>query len=917
MNLLSRILTLPLVLASSLFCTAGDDVDFARGLARDGFVQQAEEVCRKIEAGTDAEEKAAVPLVRAEIAARRAAGATTAAEARRALAEGAAALDAFVAAHPRHRRVEEARMQAGLLRRQFGEVAAQEAADGGREAAAPARDELRRAAKDFEAAAAAAKERRQALAAAGRPAADLEEADGQVAEAAYQSARCLHLRARLEEDAAERRTLLLAALDAFVNLEFDYGETGLVLEASLHWAQVLRDLGRPADALSRFDVAWKVTAPWRDAAARPPLPAWEREVAERAAAGKAATLTAMGRPAEALDAVEALLKLVPDAAGDRSGFLAVLEKGEALSALGRGREAAVLATGLLKSAPSAALKELAARRLRAWGGAGSPEALRLTADAEFSAGAWQNAWDGYRAVLAASEAPDPELLWRLATCADQLRRPWEAVVLFEAVAADHPRAAEAPRAAFRAAQIWNLVASREGEAGRWERAQVERLLRLLVTNWPDDPNAKNALYLVADASFERGEFEAAARDFARVPEDSNLRAQALLMCGRAHLKDAEARWAQESKRAEARAGFTAAETAFGKAVESALAHEPARTAVAAAARLSLAALYLHEQDSRPPEAIAALEKIPAAELPEQEKRAGELMVRARIANGEPAKAAEAAAVLARRFRGSAAAARASRDAAQACDAAAETGGDGAEALRAAAVAAYADSVEAAAAANQPAPDAPAIADRAFQLALALNGIPDDASLDDAPAALPRPAALRDAARVIRGAAAGPVPAGWSADFRLGRALGLAGDLAGARDAFGRVVEDEGVLRDGRFNAAAIAGRAWVLAAYEELGFAHLRLGVATPRGPDLDAAYRVFSHLAVECARETGPWWRAKVGLLRVLVERGRPGDFELAELGLNDLLSAWPDLDEGKFGVKPKVEALKERVKAKKGGGR
>lgn len=687
MSFFSRILTAPLVLASSLFCLAGDDVDFARGLARDGFVQQAEEVCRKIEAGTDAEEKAAVPLVRAEIAARRAAGAATAAEARRALAEGAAALDAFVAANPRHRRVEEARMQAGLLRRQYGEIAAQEAADGGREAAAPARDELGRATKDFGAAAAAAKERRQALAAAGRPAADLEEPDGQVAEAAYQSARCLHLRARLEEDAAERRTLLLAALDAFVNLEFDYGETGLVLEASLHWAQVLRDLGRPADALSRFDVAWKATSPWRDGAARPPLPAWEREVAERAAAGKAATLTAMGRPAEALDAVEGLLKLVPDAAAGRSGFLAVLEKGEALSALGRGREATALAMGLMKSAPSAALKELAGRRLRAWGGGGSPEAMRLAADAAFAAGAWEDAWNGFRAVLAATEGPDAELLWRLATCADQLRRPWDAVVLYEAVATDHPRAAEAPRAAFRAAQLWNQFASREGDAGRWERAQVERLLRLLVTNWPDDANARNALYLVADASFERGEFEAAARDFARVPGDSNLRAQALWMCGRAHLKEAEARWAVESRRPESRAGFAAAEDAFRRAIEAALAQQPARASVAAVARLSLAGLYLHEQAVRPAEAIAALEKVSLPDQPEQERRAGELMVRARIANGEPAKAAEAAAAMTRRFRGSAAAARASRDAAQACDAAAEAGGDGAEALREAAVAA--------------------------------------------------------------------------------------------------------------------------------------------------------------------------------------------------------------------------------------
>ncbi|KAF0243566.1 MAG: hypothetical protein FD180_3261 [Planctomycetota bacterium] len=163
MNLFSRIVTIPFFFAAS-FCFAGDDIDFARGLARDGFVQQAEDMCRKIEAGADAQEKAAVPLVRAEIAMKRAASASTLSEAREELASGAAALDAFADANPGHPRFGEALMQAGLMRRQCGEVAEQEVVEdraGAAKAAERGREELEKGLKNLEAAGASAKTRKQ------------------------------------------------------------------------------------------------------------------------------------------------------------------------------------------------------------------------------------------------------------------------------------------------------------------------------------------------------------------------------------------------------------------------------------------------------------------------------------------------------------------------------------------------------------------------------------------------------------------------------------------------------------------------------------------------------------------------------------------------------------------------------------
>jgi tetratricopeptide (TPR) repeat protein len=925
MNLFSRIVTIPFALAAS-FCFAGDDIDFARGLARDGFVQQAEEICRRIEGGKDAQEKAAVPLVRAEIAMKRAAAAATLAEAREELARGAAAIDAFAAANPGHPRLIEARLQAGLMRRQCGEVAEQEASENGAgavKARERGREELEKALKDFENAGASAKARKQAIETglAGRPAQgkdakDLEDAEGQVAEAPYQAARCLHLRARLETEPGERKKWLERAHGAFMDLEFDFGETSLVMEASLTWAVVLRDLGRNSEALGRFDVAWKVSQPWRDRIIAGPLPAWEREVSERAMGGRAETLTAMGNPAAALESIEALLRVVPNAAQDRSGFLAVLEKGAALAALGRKKEAANLALALVQAAPSAVLRDIAVKRLMQWGGAKSPAARRLIANTEYANGNWAQALAGYRELAAILDMPEGEVSWRLAVCTDRLDRTWEAVVLYESFAVEFPQAANAPAAVFRAAQIWNSIASAAGDAGTWEHDQVGRMLKVLVDRWPDDPNARNAVYLVADSAFERGDYEEAALNFARVPKDAKLNLQALCMIGRCYHKLAEQRWADPAKRAAAGESFKLAERHMREAIEALIASTgESRAGLLAFTRLSLVSLLLHEQDSRPGLAIHELEAVGPLPQAEQERRFGELMIRARVANGEPAVASDVAAGLAKRFKAVGSTGKACRDAAAACDAAAEAGGADADALRLAAIARYADSLDIALAANTPpaGPDAAAITDHTLQLALSLNGIPDDASVDDAPATLPHPEALADAARIARVAATcAGLPQGWSADFRLARALSFSGNLEGARHAYEGIVEDAGVVRDGKFSAAAIQGRAWVLASYEELGFTHLKLAEKSGRAADFDAAGLVFANLVHECAAQSGPWWRSKVGALRMFAKRGKPGDFELAVLGMKDLLGNHPDLDEGKFGIKPKVEALKKWLDAK-----
>ncbi|KAF0243565.1 MAG: hypothetical protein FD180_3260 [Planctomycetota bacterium] len=697
-----------------------------------------------------------------------------------------------------------------------------------------------------------------------------------------------------------------------MDLEFDFGETPLIQEASLTWALVLRDLGRPTEALNRFDVAWRVSRPWRDGIFGGPIPSWEREVSERAMGGRAETQTAMGDPTAALDSIETLLKFLPNAAKDRSGFLAVLEKGAALAALGRRDDAANLALALMEAAPSVALREIAAKRLIQWGGAGAPAARRLIANTAFATGNWQQAWSEYRALLGMLESPEGEVIWRLAVCTDRLDRPWDAVVLYETVATEHPGLPAAPQAAFRAAQIWNVFASRAGDAGRWEREQLERMLRLLVDRWPNDANAQNALYLVAEGEFERGEFEKAALNFARVPRDARLFVEALCMAGRSYHKLAEARWQIAEKRTIAVETFKQAEKYFREAIEAGLSAAEPRAGVIATSRMLLASVLLHEQDSRPSIAIRELEAVGPQTQPDQERRVGELLVRARIANGEPSKASEVAAGLARRFKSTAGAGRACREAAAACDAAAETGGADAVSLRLAAIARYADSVEIAFSAKSPpsGADAAAVTDHALQLALALNAIADDASIDDIPASIPHPDALSGAVRLARASAScAALPPGWSVDFRLGRALAFSGDLEGARDAFGRVVEDAGLLRNGQFNANAIQGRAWVLASYEEMGFLHLKLAEKAGRGPEFDAAWAVFANIVDKCTAEGGPWWRSKVGALRVLAGRGKAGDFELGRTGLQDLTRNHPDLDGGKFGIGPKVEALKKRL--------
>ena len=930
MALLRNVLGAALLFGSTSPAIAGDDIEFARALARDGQVGLAEEWCERLakDARCSPEDRAAIPLVRADIAVQRAQAAASLAEVRDLLGRAAAILETFASENAGHPKAAGAKLQAATMRRQQGETIVQELKDTGGvktgRLASEGRTLFQGAAKAFEEIAAGAAARRRAWSerTAGRAPTERERAEEQelietCVEATFQGARALYGETQLVADGRERDGLLTRTHEAFMSFELDWGDSPVIFEASLTWALVYHDRGDLPATLARFDHAMSVVQARGGVA---PLPGWEREVVLRGFGGKAQMLNEAGRPAEAIATVDEMLRRVPGAAGDRPGAIALLEKAEALRSTGRAAQGVQIAKDLAKSAVES-IAALAKRRLAAWGGGGL-EGLVIRADGLMQARKWEEALKVLEKAVAAAEGDpqQPELLWKMATVFDQgLDRLWEAATVYEAVAMDFPKSVRAPQAAFQAARAWNRIAAQAGPNKGWERDQVDRLLKLLVRGWPDDPNARNAVYVIAEASWDRGDFAAAAADYLRVPPGSPVFDQARVMAGRAVLKHANSLWDSGDRTGLARGAFALAECLLRSSLGIA---QPAQLPLAC--RQALVSLLQHPYNPRPAEALALLEDIErAAREDDLIRRTALQIVRSRISLADATGAAVKAEELLKRFPASKEAAQACRAAAAACDAAAERVAGTKESvdLWLAAGRLYAGGVRAGIeSGDRPRPgEATDTGNRVVLLAFLVNQVDEQASFATADlASLPHPELFREGAEILQALTEerfGRVEGVGKLLARLGLCHAFAQEWEKSRDAYERMMQAERLRGpDGRsLNVAVVADKLWAFAAYEELGHVYVRLGLAgSRREGSWDPAYDIFANVLPNCAKDTAAWWRSKYGVLRVLLERGSAGDFELARAGLENLRSNNPDLDGGKFGMEPRIEELERRVREK-----
>lgn len=951
MRFLNRIVTTGLLFGAGSIVSAGnDDLEYARALAREGHAELAQDWCERMrrDPKTAAEDRAGVRLVEAEILARAAGAQESAVEARKRLDEAVAALEAFLAESPGHRLAAEAKLQCGVLRRQQGELIAWQAAaepdaaarekfrGEGREAYGKAESVLAGVAGEMTAARDAWIRKTD-----GRRPTDRERAEEEGIlsihlEADLQGARARHGRARLL-DGPPREKTLREALDAFMEFELSWGDTPVLHEASLTWALVYGDLGMAREALSRFDHAISLKESFRQPNGKFVLGAWEREIVLRGYGSKAQALNEAKEFAAAVAAVDEMLTVDPAAASDRNGFLALLQKCDALAGLGKGGDAAALAQQLAKTAPSPALAAMAARRLAgAVPAAATAEMLALVAEQQLGAGQWETGLKTLRRAVARAgdDRLAAELWWKLGRAYEvHAERLFDAATVYERIALDFPAHERAPEAAFMAARTWNRLAAQAGVERGWEKDQVERNLTLLARTWPKNPFAKDAQYLVAEALYERGRILEAAKEFAQVSPEASLYEQAQVAAGQAYYQAATGAWGKGDRGEATLALFARAEESFRRYLAIAQAGPAAnartqelRPSVAASCGQMLAALLMHESKPRPEAALAAAGDLDAtAPDADTRRRVASVKVRALLALGRHAGAAATAESMMSKFPGAPSSLDACRQVAAACDAAAEDlagpapvpGGIPPAAAHLWSEAARFYHLWASRAAESrdiSAADMLRVSDRVFGLGLLVNGLPEGLA-ETAPADASYFAHAADLYGALSEGRPGPAPNGTRVHVPLAWSEAHLGNWEAARDALERLVQAERVAGPGgrNFNPAPVAAKPWVFSAFEDLGHVYAHLAAAgTLRESSYDAAYAIFAGVVVNAPRDTAGWWRGKEGVLRVLLERGKPGDFEAAALGMSDLRSNYPDFDEGRFGMKAKLEALEKRIREK-----
>ncbi|MBI2921237.1 MAG: tetratricopeptide repeat protein [Planctomycetes bacterium] len=936
----------------------GDDVDFARSLVRDGFIDLATEYCDRLakDPGTTPEDKAGLQLIQAEIYAKTATMQEDSAKAQEELDKAKKVLEDFIAGNGSHPRAPEAKFQIGMLLRQKGDfIVAQlkRESDSSKKADLIAEGDknFKRAEEYF----AGLKDEYKKMKddwwqrTNGRNPTEAEKKEEEdilynLMDAVYNEPRTLYSHCLLyDAGSKEKGELTGKAVALFMDFELEYGDRMKAYESSIFWALTHKERGEFDKAYPRFDFTISLQEYFTGGA----LPDDAREIILTAFYYKAMTQNEERKYKEAIDTIDAMIKLAKDAARDRIGIAACLLQGDAWVGLGEKEKAIELGTRLLKQVTSESAQAMIRKRIADWstGGAGAGLAVYMIKyQAAMDEDKYVLAIAALQGAVAAAEASGqekevPEILWKMASVyADRMDRLYDAVIIYETIAVDYMKAEKAPQAAFQAARIWNRISAAIGMEKSFEKDQVQKNLQHLTKNWPGDPNAKNAQFLVAEGFAEKGDFEKAAEEFLKVSEDANLYEQAMVMGGKSYYDLARKAWGEGKKDQKTIDMFGKAEGQFKKYLEYIKKNkakdekiEAQRPVVEAFCKQSLANLFLHESRKKYDEALKVLEEIEAAAPPDEvKKKVWRQKVTAFLALNQTDKAIAVTENLLANFKSAPVTVEACQLVGSKCDEEAEkiVGENPTpekitdEALRLWGLAAkyYSNWIHSAIEARQKVQIdvALGVADRIYNLGLLINKIDDKKSFTGMDLdSLKNPKIFQDASKIYEPIANEELgrPAGVDTSkllLKLAWCKDFAQDWEGARDAYERLIQAERLRNaDGKtINDSVLKAKPWLFVAYEELGHVYIRLGgLGVNKAGSLLEAYTIFANVVAKSEKDTEGWWRAKYLVIKILFERGQANDFEMAILGIKDMRSNYPRWDDDKFKMKSMWEDLEKAI--------
>ncbi|MEK7469720.1 MAG: tetratricopeptide repeat protein [Planctomycetota bacterium] len=945
--------------ASTLFCSTawakGDDVDFARALVQWGYVDLANEYCKRIENDpkTSAEDKAGVQLILAEIFAKTATQKEDSTAAAEDLDKAIKVLEDFIRMNGTHSRAPEAKFTIGVLLRQKGDMivaqlrktqdatAKSALISSGDTAFKTAETYFEALQKEYKAMRDTWRQKTDGRQPTVEEAKEEEDISYNLMDSIYNVPRTLYSHCLLYESGSkEKKELADKAVLAFMDFELDYQDRMKAFESSVFWALTYKELGDFDKVYQRFDftISLKDLIP-------PPLPDDAREVILTGFYYKATTYNEQRKFQDAIKTIDDMLKLIKDASKDRIGVSAVLVKGDALVGKGSKDEAIKMGSDLMKQITAPGLQAVVRKKISDWsnqaGGGANVGLYLIRYESAMDEDNYIAAISALQGAIAAAESADspeavPDLLWKMGSVFERLERPYDAVICYETIANDHQANAKAKsaEAAFRAAQVWNVIAAAIGEEKSWEKDQITKNLTLLTTKWPNDPNSKNAQYLVADALAIKGKFEDAAREYAKVPEEAKYYEQAIVMAGKCYYDLAKKQWAagQKDKKTtdmldQAEASFTKYLAYVKKGPSKNEDIQKNRPMVEVFCKQALANVLMHEAKKKYTEAIKVLDDIEnpvegtdgkKAEVPDEvRKKVWRQKITAYLATNDTPKAVEYTEKLLEKFRAAAVTVEACQLVGAKCDEEAEKiAGENptaetitADAMKLWELAAkyYANWIHSGIEAKQKIKieDALQVADRIYNLGLLINQIDDKKSftsyeLDK----LKKPGIFIDAARIYD-----PI-----ANEQLGRPQGVdtsklllklawchdfAQNWVGARDSYEALIESERLRNKGAqtLNDAVLKAKKWLFVAYEELGHVYLKLAAkGDNKANSLQEAYTIFANVVSKSEKDTEAWWRAKYLVIKILFEKGGQNDYEMALMGIKDMRANYPNWDEDKF---------------------
>jgi hypothetical protein len=927
-----------------------DDPELARALARRGWFDEAEELCEKWarNAGTPAELRAQVPLLRAEIESERADRERDPQQAQERLDRSAELYRAFLKENPSHPSVLDARVSLGWLQARKARMLS----DWLEVESNPERvTELRQ--KAFALYAQAQKYYETMLADLKQEKASPARENAQV-DASLELPRSMIDHARVQGlDPESKRALLRQAIVLLRDFQMDQSDKPIAFEAMLEEGRSLLELGEYRQA----EVKLRDTAVLKRRLAEFKMPRndYHNRIIWGAQVALAMTLNRSGKSKDVKAFVEQVFKEergiesrwaglalrleIADAfvrQGDRGQAIQVAREIRSIDAGGR---FGLLADLLIRRLSSQDLRHL------------SPSDALDLADTAIDRADQHDALVWLRRVIeAARTAQDiekfvPVAHYRMGHTFQQMKRNYEAIVAYEKVFTQFPGHELAPKACFEAARCYGTEFLVSGDP-RDEEGKKKCLYRI-VDKWPKDPVARNLIIMKAEDAQKAGELRKAAELYLQTPEDAEAYEFSLLEGAHCYRLGASRKWDAKPRlpaaEQEVRLDLGRAEEALRKllARPSAPANQApelarARPMLLSAAVQELAIICLHESMGRAQEGLKLLNQA-AQDLPPKDPKLARIwgtQIQAHLALGQLESAVTVLDALYDRFPDNPALATACKSVAvrlhKAVSEELEKKGDEAkiaDGLRRMSKY-YTKWVALAPEMGMPVTvdDMATVAAQLYQAAKRLNGMDDSVlsflDLKGRPLAFPQ--YWDDAAFVttvlLEKASLKPEER-LQVMGRLARCRSfLAKDRVNwdkAKEAYDRIIKEYKLIdASGRIDVSAATKTRGLLGFYVELGQVYVALGRLGQKF-QYDNAVGVFSNIVLATSPESEAWWTAKYVVLLSLFERGTGDDLKQARVGLDNLERNHPDFDGGKYGLKEKLLELKRKLHQVGGGGR